>query len=920
MRFLQSILCLLAFWWAAVATDDGLTAAVTWDRYSLSINGERVFIFSGEFHYERLPNPELWRDVLQKYKANGLNAVSVYFFWSYHSARPDAFDFKTPAKDVQRLFDMAKEEGLYVIARPGPYCNAETNGGGFALWGSDGSLGKVRTSDETYHQAWLPWMDEINAIIKRNQITEGGNAILYQIENELQETRHDPTNTLVVYMEQLENATRDAGIDIPFSSNEKGMRSQSWSTDYEDVGGAVNVYGLDSYPGGLSCTNINSGFNLVRNYYQWFQNYSYTQPEFLSEFESGYFQPWGGYFYDQCLAEHDPAFADVYYKNNIAQRVTLMSLYMAFGGTNWGNLAAPVVYTSYDYSSPLRETREVQLKFKQTKLIALFTRVSKDLLKTEMESNGTGNAVSTPEIYSWVLRNPDNGAGFYTMQHNKSSSRDVTTFTAYLDTSIGAVNVSNVELNGRQSKILTTDYSLGQSRLLYCTADIATYGIFDGKPVVVLYLDVGQVGEFAFTESQHGKEVRGTARLTEASGHASNSSKAFTKYTYTQTAGSTVVKFSSGIVVWLLDTETAYNFFAPATDNNPHVAPDKQMFVLGPYNVRSASLRGGTVSIVGDNANTTSIEVLAGKDARTIQWNGNNLKTSRTSYGSLTATAPGATDRKIDLPYLSWVVADSLPEAARDYDDSKWVVCNKSSSLSPTAPLSLPVLFSSDYGYYAGIKIYRGRFDGTVATSANVTAQGGLASGWSAWLNGHLVGGSPGNASLSATSAILDFSKATKYNSSNVLTIVTDYTGHDETSTGPAGVENPRGLLGATLLGGNGTSLNFTQWKIQGQAGGSQANIDPVRGPMNEDGLYGTRLGWHLPGFKPTGSEWSAGSPLTGLDQSGINWYISTFNLSLDKDLDVPLGIEFGADSGTVASVQLYVNGYQCKSSWRHEF
>jgi len=913
MHFIQSILCLLGLAWAAAATDDGLTTDVTWDEYSLSVNGERVFIFSGEFHYERLPNPELWRDVFQKYKANGLNAVSVYFFWSYHSASPDAFDFKSPAKDVQRLFDIAKEEGLYVIARPGPYCNAETNGGGFALWGSDGSLGKVRTSDETYHQAWLPWMNEINAIIKKNQITNGGNAILYQIENELQETRHDPTNTLVIYMEQLENATRAAGITVPFISNEKGQRSQSWSTDYQDVGGAVDVYGLDSYPGGLSCTNLNSGFNLVRNYYPWFQNYSYTQPGFFPEFESGYFQPWGGYFYDQCLAEHDPAFADVYYKNNIGQRTTLMNLYMAFGGTNWGNLAAPVVYTSYDYSSPLRETREVHLKFKQTKLIALFTRVSQDLLQTEMESNGTGNAVSTTDVYSWVLRNPDTKAGFYTLQHATSSSRAVTTFSTYLQTSLGAVNVSNVQLNGRQSKIVTTDYHFGTSTLLYSTADIATYGIFDDKPVIVLYLDAGQVGEFAFADSQHGKEVRGTAKLTEASGHASNSSRAFTKYTYTQTTGSTVVKFSSGVVVWLLDTETAFDFFAPATDNNPNVAPDRQIFVLGPYNVRSASRQGSKVVVLGDNANTTSIEVLAGGDARTINWNGKDLQTSRTSYGSLTATAPGAIDRKIDLPQLSWVVADSLPEAARDYDDSKWVMCNKSSSLSPTKPLTLPVLFSSDYGYYAGIKIYRGRFDGTTATSANVTAQGGMASGWSAWLNGHFVGGSPGNASLSATSAILDFSKATKYNSSNVLTIVTDYTGHDETSTGPAGVENPRGLLGATLLGGNSTVLKFTTWKIQGQAGGSQANIDPVRGPMNEDGLYGTRLGWNLPGFKPYGEEWSVGTPLTGLNQSGIKWYISSFDLSLDKDLDVPLGIELGADSGTVASVQIYVNGYQCE-------
>ena len=64
----------------------------------------------------------------------------------------------------------------------------------------------------------------------------------------------------------------------------------------------MNIYGLDSYPGALSCTNINSGFNVVRNYYQWFQNYSYTQPEFWPEFEAGWFQPWSGYFYDDCSA------------------------------------------------------------------------------------------------------------------------------------------------------------------------------------------------------------------------------------------------------------------------------------------------------------------------------------------------------------------------------------------------------------------------------------------------------------------------------------------------------------------------------------------------------------------------------------------------------------------------------------------
>jgi len=218
--------------------------------------------------------------------------------------------------------------------------------------------------------------------------------ILNQVENELQETTHSATNTLVLYMEQLKTAFRAAGITVPFTHNEKGQRSQSWSTDYQNVGGAVNMYGLDSYPGGLSCTNVNSGFSLVRSYHQWFSNYSYTQPNYFPEFQGGYFTPWGGSFYDDCLSQYDPAFPDVYYKNNIAQRATLLSLYMAWGGTNWGHSAAPVVYSSYDYSAPLRETRQIRTKFYQTKLISLFTRVSQDLLKTYMVGNGTGYSVS----------------------------------------------------------------------------------------------------------------------------------------------------------------------------------------------------------------------------------------------------------------------------------------------------------------------------------------------------------------------------------------------------------------------------------------------------------------------------------------------------------------------------------------------
>lgn len=526
-----------------------------------------------------------------------------------------------------------------------------------------------------------------------------------------------------------------------------------------------------------------------------------------------------------------------------------------------------------------------------------------------MESNGTGNAVSTQDIWTWVLRNPNATAGFYVTQHSKSSSRAVTDFSINLKTSLGSITVPNVQLNGRQSKIAVTDYHFGKHTLLYSSVDVLTYGLFDSASVLVLYLEVGQVGEFAFSGNVSVKSY-GNMNIT-ASHVKVNGTASYTKFVYKQSASKTVVQLSNGILMYLLDVSTAWSFWAPPTTSNPNVAADEQIFAIGPYLVRNASVSGNVVFVNGDNTNSTTLEVYVGdKSVDTIIWNGRTLATHKTPYDALTADLTGILDRIITIPTLaSWQVADSLPEAARNYDDSAWTICNKTTTQAPVKPLSLPVLYSSDYGYYSGIKIYRGYFDGKSATSANLTAQGGSAAGWSAWLNGKLVGGHPGNASLLSTSDVLNFAGVTLYDEDNVLTVVTDYTGHDETSTGK-GAANPRGLLGATLNNSGNVTATFKKWLIQGNAGGS-ANIDPVRGPLNEGGLYGERLGWHLPGFFPSGDEWSVGSPAQGLNSSGIKWYLTTFELDIDSDLDVPIGLELSAPSETVASVQIYLNGYQ---------
>src|SRR4051812_2229042 len=81
---------------------------VTYDRYSVMLDGHRILVQAAEFHYFRLPSPDLWRDILEKEKAAGFNAVSVYFDWAYHSPAPGVYDF-TGVRDVDRLLRTAEQ-------------------------------------------------------------------------------------------------------------------------------------------------------------------------------------------------------------------------------------------------------------------------------------------------------------------------------------------------------------------------------------------------------------------------------------------------------------------------------------------------------------------------------------------------------------------------------------------------------------------------------------------------------------------------------------------------------------------------------------------------------------------------------------------------------------------------------------------
>ena len=43
--------------------------------------------------------------------------------WNYHETSPNVFDFETENKNLRLFAQIAKEEDMYILIRPGPYIN-----------------------------------------------------------------------------------------------------------------------------------------------------------------------------------------------------------------------------------------------------------------------------------------------------------------------------------------------------------------------------------------------------------------------------------------------------------------------------------------------------------------------------------------------------------------------------------------------------------------------------------------------------------------------------------------------------------------------------------------------------------------------------------------------------------------------------
>lgn len=781
------------------------------------------------------------------------------------------------------------------------------------------------------------YVQSIGQIIAKAQITNGGPVILVQPENEYSQATKGTKFPNYEYMQTVEDQYREAGIVVPFISNDAaplGLFAPGNGTV-----GNVDIYGHDSYPLGFDCANpyVWGPGKLPTDYRVLHEHQSPKTPYSIVEFQGGSFDPWGGPGFSKCEILTNNEFERVFYKNDFSFAVTLFNIYMTFGGTNWGNLGYALGYTSYDYGSVIAEDRTIQReKYSEAKLEANFLVASPAYLTATTQGNATNDTFASSGAIA-VTQMKSNVTSFYVVRHADYASNDSTPYKLTVETSKGNTTIPQLSktltLNGRDSKIHVVDYDLNGTDLLYSSGEIFTWKAYGSKKVLVLYGGLNETHELAFVTSDTAKVIEGgsanetsdgratSRRSTGLDGVTTKSANGVLIINWTVQPTRRVVQVGKDIFVYLLDRNEAYNYWvlelpAPAPIFNYTNPAGPAVIVKAGYLVRTATVKGHTLSLTGDLNATTTFEVIgAPASVSDVTVNGAPVKTSKSSYGSLSGNVV-YTKPKYEIPDLSkaaWKVINSLPEIEKGYDDSRWTTADLNTTKNPrhlTTPVSL---YGSDYGYNTGTLLFRGHFKANgKESSIFLQTQGGTAFGHSIWLNDQFVGSWDGisvDENHNQTLRLPKCSAGTDY----VFTIVIDTNGlEEENVVGASTMKHPRGILDYEFPGHEKSDI---AWKLTGNLGG-ESYVDRARGPLNEGGMYAERQGYHLP--NPPTASWMARTPTQGLEAAGIGFFATKFDLDFPAGYDIPLSFVF-ANSTTVAAgslasayrCQLYVNGYQ---------
>lgn len=159
------------------------------------VNGNKIPLLSGEFHFWR-NTKKFWPRILNSIKDLGFKHITTYVEWNFHRITPDG----TPIGEIEYDFhgetdqqtDLAgyldylqNETDLWLTIRPGPYIYAETE-----FEGPPKEAAELHRNHPIFLKLADDYIKHVAAVIKPHLVTNGGNILMCQLDNECSMIKH----------------------------------------------------------------------------------------------------------------------------------------------------------------------------------------------------------------------------------------------------------------------------------------------------------------------------------------------------------------------------------------------------------------------------------------------------------------------------------------------------------------------------------------------------------------------------------------------------------------------------------------------------------------------------------------------------------------------------------------------------------
>lgn len=443
--------------------------SVRWDRQTFTVNGKDLVLIGGSMHYFRIPAAE-WETDFERMQEDGFNIADVYIPWFIHEPEEGKFDFDS----LQRFFELAQKHGIYIVARPGPYINSESDQGAFPRWLSGQNVGFRRNTD--LDRKWSKhWYDAIMPFLARNQVTRGGPVIMVQIENEYGHPQYLNEEEKKDYVRFLYQVAAGYGFDVPLMGNDMQF--------------------VQKDPGDPILSKI---YDTVDAYFDSYQN---LEELLTNQRKLNANAPLG-------CAEYGLAGAEATVRTMLGLGTDYLDEYLFRGGSQFSYAAKGYEFAGYSPNAIVEEGGYTLPNYGPMKTTAMFLRqFGENIARAEPAPEAA--TVADSEVWVRQRNNGEQGFLFVRSDERGVSDRSLALQSAseqhisYVDPKSHQKCVipahSRLLLTREQTRLLPLNLPLdGNSFLAYSTADLLGRYRYSDRTWLVFYGDPGQIGEASF--------------------------------------------------------------------------------------------------------------------------------------------------------------------------------------------------------------------------------------------------------------------------------------------------------------------------------------------------------------------------------------------------------------------------------------